>query len=149
MKAGVSSIVSSSTSDWEPLIAALRAELQEFGGLIRLLNDEQDTISSNPASVLGTPESITRQHALALMSSRIRHGLMVVPGPHGELRVGSAAEIIANAPDGIRPLLGALFSEVEKLAMRAGDRASQNDWLRKRAPMLAAAIAERATSDAR
>ena len=141
-----SSKKSRAMSEWEPLIAALRAELQEFGGLIRLLNDEQDTIFSHPALVSKTPESITRQHSLALMSTRIRTGLMTVPGPNGERLAASAKEITGIAPDEIQPLLEALFSEVEALALRAGDRANQSDWLRKRAPLLAATMAERARS---
>lgn len=136
-----------SKSDWEPLIAALRVELQEFGGLIRLLNDEQDAIFSNPSRVASVPESIKRQHAIALMSTRIRTGLMVVPGTGDDRRAASIAEIIDAAPDEFQPLLGALFSEVEKLALRAGDRANQNDWLRKRAPILAATIAGRVETE--
>jgi hypothetical protein len=57
-------------------------------------------------------------------------------------------EILEDAPEEIRPLLGALFREVESLALRAGDRTYQNDWLRKRAPMLAAAATGRATAEA-
>jgi hypothetical protein len=136
-----------SKSDWEPLIAALRAELQEFGGLIRLLNDEQDAIFSIPPDVATVPESIKRQHAIALMSTRIRTGLMVLPGPGEERRAATAAEIIEAAPEEFQPLFRALFSEVEKLALRAGDRAYQNDWLRKRAPILAATMAGRAESE--
>lgn len=137
-----------SKEDWGPLIAALRAELQEFGGLIRLLNDEQDAIFSNPHQVATVPGSITRQHALALMSTRIRAGLMVLPGPGGGRRAALAPEIIDAAPDEFQPLLRALFSEVEKLASRAGDRASQNDWLRRRAPIIAATMAGRSEADA-
>jgi hypothetical protein len=137
-----------SKSEWEPLIAALRAELQEFGGLIRLLTDEQDNILANPAHVSTTPESISRQHALAFMSARIRGGLMTLPGSNGERRTATVPEILQGAPEVIRPLLGALFREVESLALRAGDRTYQNDWLRKRAPMLAAAATGRATAEA-
>jgi hypothetical protein len=136
-----------SKSEWEPLIGALRAELQEFGGLIRLLNDEQDKILANPAHITTAPESIRRQHALAFMSARIRGGLMTLPGSNGERRSATTPEILEDAPDEIRPLLGALFREVENLALRAGDRTYQNDWLRKRAPLLAATAAGRATAE--
>ncbi|HUG13075.1 MAG TPA: hypothetical protein VMM36_18810 [Opitutaceae bacterium] len=137
-----------SKTEWEPLIAALRAELQEFGGLIRLLNDEQDNILANPAHVATPPESIIRQHALAFMSARIRGGLMTLPGSNGERRAATAPEILEDAPDEIRPLLGALFMEVENLALRAGDRTYQNDWLRKRAPLLATAADASTTVEA-
>jgi len=137
-----------SKSEWEPLIAALRAELQEFGGLIRLLNDEQDCIFANPSQVTTAPESINRQHAIAFMSARIRSGLMTLPGSNGERRDATAPEILEVAPEEIRPLLAALFQEVENLALRAGDRTYQNDWLRKRAPLLATTAAGRATAEA-
>jgi hypothetical protein len=137
-----------SKSDWEPLIAALRVELQEFGGLIRLLNDEQDAILSKANQIAVASESIARQQALAQMSTRIRNGLMVLPGLGDERRAAPAPEIIEAAPDEFQPLLGALFSEVEKLSLRACVRAQQNDWLRKRAPILAATMAVRADTDA-
>jgi len=132
---------------WEPLVNALRAELQEFGGLLRLLNTEQDGIFAAPALVAKAPEAIALQHALALKCTQMRIDEMQrvarVPGS----RHVSEDQVLAVVPADVRPLMSALFAEVKKLAFRADDRTSQNDWLRKRAPVLAATMAGRGSED--
>lgn len=128
---------------WESLVTALRAELQEYGGLLRLLDAEQDRIFADPATVATPPEAVARQHALAMKCTHARMGFMPGAANRPGRKNVSAQEVSGSVPSDVRPLLSALFSEVDKLALRAADRTHQNDWLRRRAPALAAAMEER------
>ena len=111
------------------LVRALRTELQEYGGLLRLLNMEQDAILSAPSRCDVTGVAIERQYMTAVEASAVRRTCM------GSRRgVGlTDEETIASAPRAIRPLLSALLHEIGSVSGRVQVLAAQNAWLRERA----------------
>ena len=127
----------------DSLVAALRAELQEFGGLLRLLNEEQDQILGDPTISPSIALSIERQLAKAGEAVRVRRDRMILSGG-----VATEEEIVVAAPVEMRPLVSALFSEVKSLSSRVDVFVTQNEWLRVRAAQFPELNARRASLDA-
>src|ERR1700739_3442072 len=120
--------------DWNQLVDALREELQEKGGLIRLLNQQTETLYRRD-----TAEN-------ERLEEQIRIQLRIIPrctqGRELALRQNArksqlnedvqSNEVIRSFPEYVHPLLEALFSEVDRLSNRMQERLRQNQGLKER-----------------
>ena len=120
--------------DWDQLVDALRDELQEKGGLIRLLNQQTETLYRGDAPEnerleeqirvqLRTISRCTQSRELALRQSASKFQL------NEDVQ---SDEVILSFPEYVHPLLEALFSEVDRLSNRMQERLRQNQGLKER-----------------
>lgn len=120
--------------DWDPLVGALRKEMQEKGGLIGLLNRQTETLyRRNTAENERLEEQIRTQLELILHSTKVRDRALRQTALVFHLKEDvQSHEVIRGFPDFVHPLLEALFSEVERLSGRVKERLKQNEWLKER-----------------
>ena len=116
---------------WETLVNALRDELQEYGGLLNLFNEQQAAIlQRRPDMVLAVSATIEEQLKTVNERRKCREELVrqsaqsVNKPPKSTLR-----ELIEFFPECVRPLLRALIEEVNRLLIRTKRRARQNQML--------------------
>jgi cell division septum initiation protein DivIVA len=120
--------------DWDQLVDALRDELQEKGGLIRLLNQQTETLYRSDTLEnerleeqirvqLRTISRCTQGRELALRQTASRFQL------NEDVQ---SNEVIQSFPEYVHPLLEALFSEVDRLSNRMQERLRQNQGLKER-----------------
>jgi hypothetical protein len=120
--------------DWDQLVDALRDELQEKGGLIRLLNQQteilyrRDTIENERLE-----EQIRAQLRLISLCTQSRELALRQTASKFHLNDDvQSPEVIRSFPDYVHPLLEALFSEVDRLSNRMQERLRQNQGLKER-----------------
>jgi hypothetical protein len=125
---------SQSPLSWDCLVAALRDELQEKGGLIRLLNQQTDVLYRQDGAENRRLEELIKNQLEATVRCRQTRESSFRQTAHNlslpeEAR---AQEVLARFPEYVQPLLEALFSEVERLSGRLDDRLRQNQLLKER-----------------
>jgi len=120
--------------EWDQLVDALRNELQEKGGLIRLLNQQTETLyRSDIAENERLEEQIRVQLRLISRCTQGRELALRQTASRFELNEDvQSVEVIRNFPDYVHPLLEALFSEVDRLSNRMQERLRQNQGLKER-----------------
>jgi hypothetical protein len=123
-----------STVDWDYLVQALRDELQEKGGLIRLLNQQTEILYRRDAAENERLEEQIRAQ-LRLISRRTHDRELALRQTAANLRLSDdvqSSEVIRSFPEYVHPLLEALFSEVDRLSNRMEERLKQNQGLKER-----------------
>jgi hypothetical protein len=120
--------------DWDHLVGALRIELQEKGGLIGLLNRQTETLyRHDTVENERLEEQIRTQLELILHSTQGRdHAVRQTASAFHLNEDVQSNEVICGFPDFVRPLLEALFAEVERLSIRLTERLNQNKALKAR-----------------
>jgi hypothetical protein len=120
--------------DWDPLVGALRNEMQEKSGLIALLNRQTETLyRRDTAENERLEEQIRTQLELMLRSTQGRDHAVKQTASAFHLKADvQSNEVIGSFPDFVHPLLEALFSEVERLSTRVKERLKQNEGLKER-----------------
>ncbi|MBV8140908.1 MAG: hypothetical protein JO279_07025 [Verrucomicrobia bacterium] len=120
--------------EWDQLVDALRDELQEKGGLIRLLNQQTETLyRSDVAENERLEEQIRVQLRLISRCTQGRELALRQTATRFELNEDvQSSEIIRSFPEYVHPLLEALFSEVDRLSNRMQERLRQNQGLKER-----------------
>ena len=109
----------------EQIIDALRAELQEYGGLLNLFDEQQDAILNRKADAVGEVEIIIEAQLATLRARRSRReSLVAALAPDATL-----LQVILHFPQPMRPLVEALATEVNRLIARVRRRAQQNQML--------------------
>jgi flagellar biosynthesis/type III secretory pathway chaperone len=115
----------------ELLIELLRSELEEYGGLLALLEDQQAAIiARSPDQVLEINTSINDQMRMIQLRREAREEFAICLAiklnqfPNSSLR-----ELIGFFRQPIRPLIEALIDEINSLVTRARRRAQQNQML--------------------
>ena len=122
-----------STLAWNDLVAALRNELQENGGLIRLL--DQQTIALcryDGAENERLEDQIRAQIRIAIRCRQARE--LILKQTAANLALGDEASsetILARFPGYVQPLLDALCTEVECLNGRLVERLRHNQQLKE------------------
>lgn len=113
----------------EQIIDALRAEMQEYGGLLNLFDQQQNAIlNRNADAVADVEQTIEAQLATLRARKSQREALVsaltpdVVPHP-------TLLQSILLFPQPMRPLIEALASEVNRLIGKVRRRAQQNQML--------------------
>lgn len=120
--------------DWDELVSALRDELQEKGGLIRLLNQQTETLyRRDQVENERLEDQIRNQIRLATRCRQSRD--LILRQAAARLAMpddASAGEILVRFPEYVQPLLEALFLEVDRLSGRLEERLRQNQQLKER-----------------
>lgn len=120
--------------DWNQLVDALREELQEKGGLIRLLTQQSDTLYRRDiAENERLEEQIRLQLRVIARCTQVRE--MALRQSASKFQLGEdvqAGEVIRNFPAYIQPLLDALVTEVERLSSRMQEGLGQNEDIKER-----------------
>ena len=109
----------------EQIIEALRAELQEYGGLLNLFDQQQDAILNRKPDAI-TEIDVTVEAQLATLRARRSHRESLVSAmvPNATL-----LQTILHFPQAMRPLVEALATEVNRLIATVRRRARQNQML--------------------
>ena len=120
--------------DWDQLVDALRDELQEKGGLIRLLNQQTETLyRRDTAENERLEEQIRTQLRLISRCTQGREFALRQTASQFHLNDDvQSNEVIRSFPEYVHPLLEALFSEVDRLSNRMEERLRQNQGLKER-----------------
>ena len=120
--------------DWDGLVSALRDELQEKGGLIRLLNQQTEILyRRDHVENERLEDQIRNQIRLATRCRQARE--LILRQTAAKLDMpdeASAGEILAHFPEYVQPLLEALLLEVDRLSGRLEERLRQNQYLKER-----------------
>ena len=120
--------------DWNQLVDALREELQEKGGLIRLLGQQTETLyRRDTAENERLEEQIRLQLRVIARCTQVRE--MALRQTASKFHLGEdvqAGEVIQNFPSYVHPLLEALVAEVERLSSRMQEYLGQNENLKQR-----------------
>ena len=120
--------------DWDQLVDALRDELQEKGGLIRLLNQQTETLYRRDIAENERLEEQIRAQ-LRLISRCTQGRELALRQTAAKLQLNEEAQsndVIRSFPEYVHPLLEALFSEVDRLSSRMEERLKQNQGLKER-----------------
>jgi len=116
------------------LIGALREELQSYGSLLALLNQQQELVFARAAEELHSSVGAIHQQAGALQEARALRDA-------ARREVARALQLPEDAPFGLliplvpsdyQPLLEALVQENNELLVRVQQRARQNHLLLSR-----------------
>jgi len=120
--------------DWNQLVDALRDELQEKGGLIRLLDQQVQAVYRRDTHQNGyLEEQIRLQLRVIARSTQIRESILRQSASSFQLSEDVRVnELITHFPDFVRPLLEALVTEVDRLSNRLQERLGQNEGLKQR-----------------
>jgi cell division septum initiation protein DivIVA len=126
--------MTNSKVDWDLLVDALRDELQEKGGLIRLLNQQTETLyRRDTAENERLEEQIRTQLRLISRCTHDREFALRQTAANFHLSDDvQSSEVIRSFPEYVHPLLEALFSEVDRLSSRMEERLKQNQALKER-----------------
>lgn len=115
----------------QPLIHALREELQQYGEMLARLDFQQELLMRRAAEdLLETVAGIEAQGAVIREARRDRE--LRQRDVARVLRLADAApfvELIPLLPEDYRPLVGALVSENNELLVRVQQRSRQNHLL--------------------
>lgn len=122
------------TESLNRLIAALRDELQNYGEMLTLLDQQQDWVFARAADKLFQSVATIQDHSLVLQQARAhrdecrgdvaRH--LALPDD------SSLAALITRLPADYQPLVQALVQENNELLVRVQQRARQNHLLLSR-----------------
>ncbi len=125
----------SATLSWESLVDALRLELQEYGGLMNLLDEQQKGILGRDSeSLISLNKSIEEQLEITSRSRYEREQLAEYAVQEHELEAeATLSELIPFFPEPARPLLQALIERINAMLERIKHKSGQNRMLLARA----------------
>ena len=127
------------------LIDALRDEVQEYGELLSLFNDQQTAIlERNPNLVLAIQDSIKGQ--LEIINRCRKHREQKArefAEEIGENPQSTVKQLIDKCEESVRPLLNALIYEVNQLISKTRRRGHQNQMLLARSIEVSQQILQR------
>ena len=123
------------TKDWEPIAQCLRAELADYGGLLNLFQEQQQCARSRDSGVvLNFATRIEAQARLVAQSRTRRERAMAeFAGKTGNPEATSLRTMLSLVEPDARPLLKALFTEVNILLHRVRRASQQNHSVLSRA----------------
>lgn len=129
----------------EPLATALREELQEYGGLLALFEEQQNAIlCREPDKVLAMQDAIVAQlktiNSLRKQREALVLSLSTAGGVADKISVRALLPFFAEP---VRPLLEALMQEINGLVTRTKRRAKQNQMLLSRSIEVSQQILQR------
>ncbi len=114
----------------ELLIELLRAEMEEYGGLLALLEDQQAAIVERaPDRVLEINTSINDQMRMIHVRRETREEFVSTLALKLHQPASTLREMLRFFRQPIQPLLEALIDEINSLVTRARRRAQQNQML--------------------
>jgi len=123
-----------STDDIQPLIGALRDELQQYGEMLALLDRQQDQVKARSANEIFQSISLIQAQAAAIQTARDKREQCRRAAAQHCRQPDNApfAILIPCLPTDYRPLVAALVDENNHLLVRVRQRARQNHVLLRR-----------------
>lgn len=116
---------------WDPIVEALRGELAEYGGLLRLFEEQQGKIFARESEGVAALAPLLEEQAATVRTLRHRREKLVrdFAAAHAKPAGSSLRQLLPEFPVDVRPLLEALIDEVNHLVHRARQRSRQNRLL--------------------
>lgn len=116
---------------WTPVVDALRNELAEYGGLLRLFDEQQKKIFALDSDGVAGYVPLLEEQAESARSCRSEREQAVrrYAATQGRPTDRSLRQLLPDFPSEVRPLLEALIDEVNRLLHRAKQRTRQNHLL--------------------
>jgi hypothetical protein len=116
---------------WTPVVDALRNELAEYGGLLRLFDEQQKTIFTLDSEGVAAFVPLLEQQAEVARSCRLEREQTVrrYATQRGQPVDRSLRQLLPEFPAVVRPLLEALIDEINHLLKRAKQRTRQNHMM--------------------
>ena len=123
-----------SGSNWEELLELLRTELQEYGGLIGLLNAQQQSILSRKSdSLLEINQSVQTQMEASQILQKRRQGFVShLARNFGRPEQSTLSELLPHMPDVTQPMFESIIEEINSLISSVRRKVSQNQRLLSR-----------------
>jgi flagellar biosynthesis/type III secretory pathway chaperone len=123
-----------STDSLEPLIGALREELQQYGEMLALLDRQQEQVKARSADEIFQSISLIQAQAAAIQSARENRERCRRAAAQNCSQPENTpfASLIPCLPADYRPLVTALVDENNQLLGRVRQRARQNHILLRR-----------------
>jgi len=124
-----------SNNDWEPLIEALRTELEEYGALFNHLTRQQEEIFARKVdTVLEINGDLDSQARMIAAARERRQEVMDDLARRDGLPAGTRlTRMLDRFPNYVRPLLEALVRDINLMINRTRRKARQNHILLARA----------------
>lgn len=118
----------------QELLSVLRTELQEYGGLLNLLDDQQEKILNRESEAL---MSVNRQIELQADANRLlketRERIVgLLANEWGAESKSRVSQLISFFPEPMQPLLETLTTDINGLISKSRRRLEQNRLLLKR-----------------
>ena len=119
---------------WETIAHCLREELEEYGGLLGLFEEQQNALFRRDANgVLATVGAIESQAQSATIKRKRREQLVSDFARSNEMAGDSPLRsLLPLFPQSVRPMMEALIDEVNRLIHRTRKHARQNADLLQR-----------------
>ena len=116
---------------YQQVIEALRAELNEYGGLLHLFQEQQQfVLHHDPAGFLSLTEGVDEQIQRSIEKRIARENLVRETAVQAGVDPESPlTALLPYCPQPIRPLLSALIEEINDLLHRTQRRFRQNHML--------------------
>ena len=123
-----------SGSNWEELLELLRTELQEYGGLIGLLNAQQQSILNRKPESLGEiNQSVQTQMEASQILQKRRQGFVSnLARNFGRPEESTLSELLPHMPDVTQPMFESIIEEINSLISNVRRKVSQNQRLLSR-----------------
>ena len=123
-----------SGSNWEELLELLRTELQEYGGLIGLLNAQQQSIlNRRPESLVEINQSVQTQMEASQILQKRRQGFVShLARNFGRSEQSTLTELLPHMPDVTQPMFESIIEEINSLISNVRRKVSQNQRLLSR-----------------
>jgi flagellar biosynthesis/type III secretory pathway chaperone len=119
---------------WESIAHCLREELEEYGGLLGLFEEQQNALFRRDANgVLATVGAIESQARSATVKRQRREQLVSdLARSHSRDADTQLRSLLPYFPESVRPMMEALIDEVNRLIHRTRKHARQNADLLQR-----------------
>ena len=119
---------------WEELLQLLRDELREYGGLIGLLNAQQQSILNRRSeSLMELNQSVQTQMEASQILMKKRQGFVLsLAESFGEPNSSSLSEIVSHFPDVTQPMFLSIIEEINSLISQVRRKVEQNQRLLNR-----------------
>ena len=130
-------------SPYEQIIDALRCEIEEYGGLLNVFDEQQQAIlHRKPDTVLALEDAIATQ-LTSVRERRTRRENLVCALSGDTTHRPTLLQSLLLFPQPMRPLVEALAEEVNRLIGKARRRAQQNQMLLARTIEVTQELCER------
>jgi hypothetical protein len=116
----------------EPALAAMRAELEEYGALLNLLDRQQTAILDRAWETLQTVDRMIAAQQQVLRARRLQRGKAVAALTPAE-PPRTFAQLLELIPPAMRPLAEALTGEASRLKKLTARRLQHNERMLARA----------------
>lgn len=122
------------STSWELITENLRNEMQEYGALLSLFEDQQTNLLRRDANAVLLLASAIEEQVAVTQSCRDRreHALRLFASENGQSSSASLRQLLSFFPVEVQPLIQALMDETNHLIHRIRRGARQNQMLLSR-----------------